>query len=90
MCSSDLGRTHQVRIHLAETGHPVLGDTLYGDRRPHRLCPRLALHAAVLAFAHPFTAAPHRFVAPLADDLEIFRRRLTTPQSPTPARTPRR
>lgn len=70
----ETGRTHQVRIHLAELGHPVLGDTLYGDRRAHRLIPRLALHAAVLAFTHPFTNAPHRFQAPLADDLEIARR----------------
>lgn len=68
------GRTHQVRIHCAELGHPVLGDPLYGPRSPNP--PRLALHAAVLAFEHPLTREPLRFVAPLADDLERLRREL--------------
>ncbi len=72
----ETGRTHQVRIHLAEAGYPVLGDPLYGDRASQRLAPRLALHSARLAFTHPFTSAPVRFEAPLADDLEIVRRRL--------------
>lgn len=80
----ETGRTHQVRIHLAEAGYPVLGDPLYADAGARRLAPRLALHAARLVFTHPFTAAPLRFDAPLADDLEILRRRLadTTKNAP--------
>ncbi|MFN7146734.1 MAG: RluA family pseudouridine synthase [Myxococcota bacterium] len=78
----ETGRTHQVRIHLADGGHPVLGDPLYADRFTQRLAPRLALHAARLAFTHPFTNQPLRFEAPLADDLEILRRRLAEGNAP--------
>lgn len=70
----ETGRTHQVRIHLAESGHPVLGDPLYGPAGSARACPRLALHAAVLGFVHPVTGEALRFEAPLADDLEAWRR----------------
>jgi 23S rRNA pseudouridine1911/1915/1917 synthase len=70
----DTGRTHQVRIHAAGLGHPILGDPLYGGRRGSRL----ALHAHVLAFPHPVTKKRLRFVAPLADDLDALRRRLAT------------
>jgi 23S rRNA pseudouridine1911/1915/1917 synthase len=61
----ETGRTHQVRIHLAEAGFPLLGDDLYGRDRGGRL----ALHAHVLGFAHPWTGAPLRWVSPLPDDL---------------------
>lgn len=46
------GRTHQLRVHLAAIGHPILGDALYGDERS---APRLLLHASELRFAHPRT-----------------------------------
>ena len=69
----ETGRTHQVRIHVAEAGHPVLGDPLYGDVR--RLAPRLALHSAVIGFVHPRTGASLRFETLLPDDLEAIRRR---------------
>ena len=68
------GRTHQVRIHLAEEGHAVLGDSLYGDSGAAKHSPRLALHAAVLGFVHPITGQKKRFEVPLADDLEQLRR----------------
>lgn len=68
----ETGRTHQVRIHLAELGHPVLGDDLYGDGRGGRL----ALHAWRLAFNHPGSNKPIALEAPLADDLEELRRKL--------------
>ncbi len=71
----ETGRTHQVRIHLAEMDHPVLGDPLYADRHTAGQAPRLALHAARLAFIHPFTGEALHFDAPLADDMEILRRR---------------
>ncbi len=72
------GRTHQVRVHLASIGHPVLGDALYGG--PAEVggvaVPRLALHAEVLGFTHPATGAAVRFEAPLPHDLAELVRRL--------------
>lgn len=72
----ETGRTHQVRIHLAESGHPVLGDALYGTRGFASRSSRLALHAATLGFRNPFTGEHLHFEAPLADDLEVLRRKL--------------
>ncbi len=72
----ETGRTHQVRIHLADQRCPVLGDPLYAPTFVARRAPRLCLHAAVLGFRHPITGEDLRFEAPLADDLEILRRSL--------------
>jgi 23S rRNA pseudouridine1911/1915/1917 synthase len=73
----ETGRTHQVRIQLADAGHPVLGDDLYGGEAVARaLRGRYALHAYVLGFRHPFTQRDLRWEAPLADDLERLARRL--------------
>jgi 23S rRNA pseudouridine1911/1915/1917 synthase len=74
----ETGRTHQIRIHLAEQGFPILGDDLYGRGNSVRRSPRLALHAAVLAFRHPLTGEDVARRIPLADDLEILRRRMRT------------
>jgi 23S rRNA pseudouridine1911/1915/1917 synthase len=77
------GRTHQIRVHLAHVGHPVVGDDVYGSgwergmggpSRPWALelarrTPRLFLHAAELAFDHPADGRAMRFQAPLPDDL---------------------
>jgi 23S rRNA pseudouridine1911/1915/1917 synthase len=77
------GRTHQIRVHLAHSGHPVVGDPVYGaggSRRMsgpqrtaaealERLAPRQALHAAWLAFRHPATGAPLEFRAEWPADL---------------------
>ena len=54
-CRLETGRTHQIRIHLAEIGHPICGDKTYGDRKETNRPPRQALHAATLAFDHPLT-----------------------------------
>ncbi len=54
------GRTHQIRVHLAAIGHPIIGDWLYGVRN----APRPMLHAAELAMVHPLTNAPLRVLAP--------------------------
>ncbi len=64
----ETGRRNQIRVHFADRGHPVLGDTRYGRASaPHRLWPhrRLALHAATLGFTHPATSEPLRFTSPL-------------------------
>lgn len=76
----ETGRTHQVRIHLAEAGHPVLGDKIYGNAGSSRRFPRVALHAAVLGFDHPSSQLKMRFDVPLADDMEKLRRELTRPE----------
>jgi len=57
------GRTHQIRVHMASLGHPVLGDSLYGHKRMPSV-PRLMLHAYSLAFTHPETGERLRFIAP--------------------------
>lgn len=51
------GRTHQLRVHLAAIGHPILGDTLYAPTAVQAMAPRLLLHAESLAFIHPVSAA---------------------------------
>ncbi|MGH8720841.1 MAG: RluA family pseudouridine synthase [Burkholderiales bacterium] len=71
------GRTHQIRVHLAHAGHPVLGDDKYGDFELNRDLAqqgvkRLLLHARRLAFAHPLTGAPLRLEAPLPGDMRRY------------------
>ena len=61
------GRTHQIRIHLAELGHPIVGEWVYGPRVKRE--PRLALHAARLQLTHPFSEKVQRFEAPWPEDL---------------------
>jgi tRNA pseudouridine32 synthase/23S rRNA pseudouridine746 synthase len=52
------GRSHQIRLHLATLGHPILGDPLYADDETRALSPRLLLHATGLAVAHPADGRP--------------------------------
>ncbi|MCP4804332.1 MAG: RluA family pseudouridine synthase [Proteobacteria bacterium] len=82
------GRTHQIRIHLAEAKHPVLCDPLYG-RKGDRSLRRPALHSWKLGFVHPFTRKRLDFEAVLPDDLEKHRRWLIREASPRPPREPR-
>ncbi len=69
-CELETGRTHQIRVHLAAVGHPVVGDTMYADRRSSLGLTRPFLHARSLTFDHPLTGEPMEFTSPLADDLE--------------------
>jgi 23S rRNA pseudouridine1911/1915/1917 synthase len=82
----ETGRTHQIRVHMASLGHPVVGDTLYGaagqltdqqaarrKAQPERLkLGRNFLHAARLEFAHPVTGKPVELEAPLPEELQVF------------------
>jgi 23S rRNA pseudouridine1911/1915/1917 synthase len=71
-CRLETGRTHQIRIHLSETGHPVIGERVYirGYRGTVVPAPRLMLHAAELGFVHPATNEEMRWKSPLPDDME--------------------
>ena len=75
----ETGRTHQIRVHLASIGHPVVGDTLYGAPQEIRAksSPPLSLrrnflHSAELQFVHPRTGQPLAFSRPLPQELEQF------------------
>ncbi|HTN90636.1 MAG TPA: RluA family pseudouridine synthase, partial [Sorangium sp.] len=74
----ETGRTHQIRIHLAERGHPLVGESVYvrdfkGSLIP---APRLMLHAAELGFDHPTDDRPMRFQAPPPPDFDEVLARL--------------
>jgi 23S rRNA pseudouridine1911/1915/1917 synthase len=68
-CTLHTGRTHQIRVHMASIGHPLVADTLYGGT-PAAGMARQALHARRLAFTHPVTQEALEFLAPLPADLE--------------------
>lgn len=72
-CRLETGRTHQIRIHLSELGFPVCGDPEYGLSDTNRTAPpRLALHAAFLAFVHPATQQRMEFTSPFPADLDAW------------------
>jgi 23S rRNA pseudouridine1911/1915/1917 synthase len=70
-CRLETGRTHQIRIHLSEEGHPLLGERVYTRGYPGTLlpAPRILLHAAELGFEHPVSGAALRFEQPLPEDM---------------------
>ena len=70
LCQLETGRTHQIRVHLAFIGHPVIGDPLYGGRSIPWELEGQALHARRLGLRHPRTGEKLDFSAPLPDDLE--------------------
>lgn len=77
-CKLETGRTHQIRIHLAEAGHPLVGESVYvrGYAGPLLPAPRLMLHAAELGFEHPASEKPMFFREPPPPDFESEVQRL--------------
>jgi 23S rRNA pseudouridine1911/1915/1917 synthase len=77
-CRLETGRTHQIRIHLSEAGHPLVGERVYvrGFAGPLIEAPRLMLHAAELGFVHPATEREVRWELPLPDDMRAVVERL--------------
>jgi 23S rRNA pseudouridine1911/1915/1917 synthase len=64
------GRTHQIRVHMAAAGHPLVGDSRYGRRGGKGPSPRLFLHAGTLRFRHPGSGVSVEFSSPLSPDLQ--------------------
>jgi 23S rRNA pseudouridine1911/1915/1917 synthase len=73
-CTLHTGRTHQIRVHLAQLGHPVIGDALYGraSKPGEPMAPRQLLHATRLGFTHPVTGKKMEFNAPLPEDFQNY------------------
>ncbi|MFQ5948317.1 MAG: RluA family pseudouridine synthase [Acidimicrobiia bacterium] len=65
----ETGRTHQIRVHLASIGHPVVGDAVYGNKGAEPPGPRVWLHATRLSFKHPIAGDELTVESPLPDDL---------------------
>jgi 23S rRNA pseudouridine1911/1915/1917 synthase len=83
----ETGRTHQIRIHLAGAGHPLAGDRTHGGETERTFlprAPRLALHAAVLGFAHPGSGERVRWESPVPDELARWIERLRPTRTSTP------
>jgi len=64
-CRLETGRTHQIRVHMAHIGHPILGDTVYGHKKPELGQTSQCLHAGALCFRHPRDGRPVMVFAPL-------------------------
>lgn len=102
-CRLETGRTHQIRVHMAHIGHPLLGDPVYGKSfksKTARLSPaaqaclnalgRQALHAAALGFPHPVTSVLQKFESALPSDLQELRAALSAGASAPPPSSRRR
>jgi 23S rRNA pseudouridine1911/1915/1917 synthase len=78
ICKLETGRTHQIRIHLSEAGHPVLGERVYVRhfRGPVIEAPRLMLHASELGFVHPATEREMRWEHSMPEDMKVIVERL--------------
>ena len=75
-CKLETGRTHQIRVHMAHIGHPILGDTVYGHKKPELGQDSQCLHAGTLCFAHPRDGRPIMVFAPLPEYFEKVLKKL--------------
>ena len=66
-CRLETGRTHQIRVHMAHIGHPILGDVVYGHKKPELGQDSQCLHAGILCFRHPRDGRPVMVMAELPD-----------------------
>ena len=78
-CELETGRTHQIRVHMAHIGHPLLGDLVYGHKRPEKGLSGQCLHARALRFIHPRTGELVTFTCPLPDYFQDVLARLGPP-----------
>ena len=78
-CRLETGRTHQIRVHMAHIGHPLLGDLVYGHKRPEKGLSGQCLHARALRFIHPRTGELVTFTCPLPEYFQDVLARLGTP-----------
>lgn len=79
-CRLETGRTHQIRVHLAYLGHPILGDTVYGAKKPVPGLQGQCLHAVGLRFLHPRTGEVMNLSCPLPEEFQAQLRRLAERQ----------
>ena len=75
-CRLETGRTHQIRVHMAHIGHPILGDTVYGRKKPELGQDSQVLHAGILCFRHPRDQRPVMVMAPLPEYFEAVLKKL--------------
>jgi 23S rRNA pseudouridine1911/1915/1917 synthase len=81
----ETGRRNQIRVHMADLGHPVLGDPRYGRNfppHPQWIWDRLALHAYALRFDHPVTGEAMDFALPWPESFRVFKRKATPNSEP--------
>jgi 23S rRNA pseudouridine1911/1915/1917 synthase len=76
-CTLETGRTHQIRIHLSEIGHPLAGEKIYSKLESTNLdAPRQALHSHRLKFIHPITNDAIEFTSPMPKDISAWLKRI--------------
>ena len=75
-CRLETGRTHQIRVHMAHTGHPILGDTVYGNKKPVPGLQGQCLHAVGLRFIHPRTEQAVELSCGLTEEFEVQLKKL--------------
>lgn len=75
-CVLETGRTHQIRVHMAYIGHPLVGDWLYGTEN-HNIAKRQMLHSCYLCFTHPITGQIMEFKDEMAEDMRAFIEKLS-------------
>ena len=75
-CRLETGRTHQIRVHMAYIGHPILGDTVYGAKKPVPGLTGQCLHATGLRFVHPRTGEPVELHCPLPPEFTTMLQKL--------------